>query len=331
LTQKQTEIAEACTSQISSKRLISVVLNSFKGNPDLEKCTFESLLDCVKASASLGLEPDGITGQAYIIPYEDRKKRVFEAQFQIGYKGLITLARRSGFIKTLYAQPVYKNDKFSYKYGLTPDLEHTPTDGPRGELTHAYAVAHFNDGGYHFEVMTKADIEKIQNSSMGANSQYSPWKKWKEEMWRKTATKKLCKFLPFAAELASAAEQDEYDDMNLKEAQVSPMTQITDSNKNDLLDALTAKEETPPPAVKKKATPPPAVKKKKEETLAEGDFRSEIFALIEKLDKDNKFALDAMVPELLTGMGYEDITGVPSSDCQMVIDYCEKEFKKVVA
>lgn len=321
LMEKQDEIAQACTNSISSKRLISVVLNSFKGNPDLEKCTFESLIDCVKKSASLGLEPDGITGQAYIIPYEDKKKRVFEAQFQIGYKGLITLARRSGFIKSLSAQPVYEKDSFEYEYGLDEKLVHRPATGPRGKLKFAYAVAKFKDGGHHFEVMTKTDIDKIRNSSMGANSKYSPWTKWEEEMWRKTATKKLCKFLPFAAELASAAEHDEYTDMNLKEAQVTPLEQITDSNKNDLLDKLTEKEETLPPL--------PTLEKPAE-TLAENDFRKEIFALIEKVDPKNAFALDQMVPELLAGMGYVDIDGVPYTDCTMVIDHCEKEFKKVV-
>jgi recombination protein RecT len=327
LIQKQQEIAEACTSNINSKRLISVVLNSFKGNPDLEKCTFESMLDCVKASASLGLEPDGITGQAYIIPYEDRKKRVFEAQFQIGYKGLITLARRSGFIKSLSAQPVYEQDYFEYEYGLDEKLVHRPAIGPRGKLKYAYAVAKFTDGGHHFEVMTKADIDKIRNSSMGANSKYSPWTKWEEEMWRKTATKKLCKFLPFAAELASAAEKDEYDDMDLKEANVTPMTQITDSNKNDLADRLTQKEEKKSPIPTDDGT----VEDDKGSELPAEDFRSEIFALIEKLDKKNEFALDKRIPDLLGGMGYPDMESVGTDDCKMVIDYCEKEFKKVIA
>jgi recombination protein RecT len=317
----QAEIASACTKQVSASKLISIVLNSFKNNPDLEKCTFDSLIDCVKKSASLGLEPDGILGQAYIIPYEDKRKRVFEAQFQIGYKGLLVLARRSGVITSLSAQPVYENDKFEYEYGLNEKLVHIPADGDRGKLKYAYAVAKFTDGGHHFEVMTKQAIEKIRKSSMGANSKYSPWTNWEEEMWRKTAAKKLCKFLPMATELARAAEHDEHDDMNLKEANVTPMEMITDSNKNDLTERLAEKEK---PVVKAEAPVKP------DSELADGDFRSEVFALIKKVDPKGGFALDQMLPDLLMGMGYEGIDNVKPEECAMVIDYCDKQFKKVV-
>lgn len=59
-------------------------------------------------SAQLGLEPNTPLGQAYLIPY--KVKGMDKVQFQIGYKGLLELAHRSGKIKTLYAHEVRKND-----------------------------------------------------------------------------------------------------------------------------------------------------------------------------------------------------------------------------
>lgn len=309
------KIANALPKHISATRMLSVVMNSIEKTPDLNKCTLDSLLACVLTSSSLGIEPDGVLGQAYIIPYENKQKKCFEAQFQIGYKGLIALARRSGVIESLSAQPVFANDKFDYEYGLNEKLVHRPADGERGPLKYAYAIAKFKDGGHHFEVMTKTDILKIKNASMGANSKFSPWTKWPEEMWRKTAAKKLCKFLPMAVELSRVALQDEEDDMGLKEANVTPMTMVTDSNKNDLTDRLTAREEgTIPPAGS------PIDSDNSE--LADGDFRSELFGYAKKND------CEAEIPTVLLEMGFANIDDVDKDSEQMVLDYFKKTFKK---
>lgn len=309
------KIANALPKHITATRMLSVVMNSIEKTPDLNKCTLDSLLTCVLTSSALGIEPDGVLGQAYIIPYENKTKKCFEAQFQIGYKGLIALARRSGVIASLTAQPVFTNDKFEYEYGLNEKLVHVPADGDRGPLKYAYAVAKFTDGGHHFEVMTKTDILKIKNSSLGANSKYSPWTKWPEEMWRKTACKKLCKFLPMAVELSRVAEQDEQDDMGLKEASVTPMTMVTDSNKNDLTDRLTEKEEKPP-------VPPAGEGDCGASELADGDFRSELFDFAKKNECEDK------IPEVLMEMGFASADDVDKDSEQMVLDYFKKTFLK---
>lgn len=313
LEKNRLKIAQALPQHITPTRMLSVVMNSIEKTPDLNKCTLDSLLSCVLASSTLGLEPDGVLGQAYIIPYENKGKKCFEAQFQIGYKGLIALARRSGVIVSLTAQPVFSKDKFNYAYGLNEKLVHVPADGDRGELKYAYAVAKFKDGGHHFEVMTKTDILKIKNSSLGANSKFSPWTKWPEEMWRKTAAKKLCKFLPMAVELSRVALEDEHVDMGLKEANVSRMELVTDSNKNDLTDKLTKPEEVPVP---------PKAKKKESSELADGDFRSELF----KFCTDHK--CEDKMPDLLMEMGFATVDDVDEASQNMVLEYFQKTFKK---
>ncbi len=304
LQKNKDKIAMALPKHITPTRMLSVVMNSIVKTPDLNKCTPESLLTSVLASSTLGLEPDGVLGQAYIIPYENKGKKVFEAQFQIGYKGLIALARRSGEIISLSAQPVFANDKFEYEYGLNEKLIHVPADGDRGPLKYAYAIAKFKDGGHHFEVMTKTDVLKIKNASLGANSKFSPWTKWPEEMWRKTAAKKLCKFLPMAVELSRVALEDEHADMGLEEADVTPMTIVTDSAKNDLAEKLTEKEAPVP-----------------DSELADGDFRSELFDFCEKMKCESE------MNTVLNEMGFGTIDDVDKNSEQMVLDYFKKTFK----
>ncbi|MCY6396712.1 recombinase RecT, partial [Actinobacillus pleuropneumoniae] len=61
---------------------------------------------CMAATLNLPLQ-NGL-GFAYIVPYQNKKERKTEAQFQLGYKGLIQLAQRSGQFKRLVAVPVYE-------------------------------------------------------------------------------------------------------------------------------------------------------------------------------------------------------------------------------
>jgi recombination protein RecT len=76
-----------------------MVLSAISVNPVLAKCTPQSFLGAMMSAAQLGVEPNSALGQAYILPYKN--KGVYEAQFQLGYKGYIQLAIRSGMYKKL--------------------------------------------------------------------------------------------------------------------------------------------------------------------------------------------------------------------------------------
>ena len=103
-------------------------------------------------AAQLGLEPNTPLGQAYLLPYWNSKANAYECQFQLGYKGLLDLAYRSGEISVIQAHVVYSEDQFSYSFGLKPELKHIPASGERGEPVYVYAIFHTKDGGYGFEV-----------------------------------------------------------------------------------------------------------------------------------------------------------------------------------
>jgi len=159
-------ISQAIPQHMTPERLLRIATTCIRTNPKLKVCTPESLLGAVMQCAQLGLEPT-ILGHAYLIPYKNKKKDekgreigfVNEAQFQIGYKGLLELARRTGQISSIVAHEVHENDEFDYRYGIKENLDHVPADGDRGKVIKYYAYAKFKDGGYSFLVMSKHDIE----------------------------------------------------------------------------------------------------------------------------------------------------------------------------
>ena len=132
------EIKKALPSVITPERFTRMVLSAISVNPSLASCTPQSFLGAMMQAAQLGLEPNTPLGQAYIIPYKN--KDTLEAQFQLGYKGLIDLAYRSGDVEVVQAHVVYANDTFICEYGLEPKLTHIPADRDRGEAVKVYAI-----------------------------------------------------------------------------------------------------------------------------------------------------------------------------------------------
>ncbi|WP_299514922.1 recombination protein RecT [uncultured Rummeliibacillus sp.] len=202
-------MAEALPKHMSVDRLTRLAMTTIRTTPALREADVSSLLGAVMQAAQLGLEP-GLLGQCYLLPFKNNKKGITEVQFIIGYKGMIDLARRSGHIQSIYAHAVYEKDTFEYELGLEPKLKHTPTmETEKGAFIGAYAVAHFKDGGYQFEFMSKADIEKRKGRSKSANSSYSPWSTDYEEMAKKTVVRHMWKYLPISVEVQEQVAYDE--------------------------------------------------------------------------------------------------------------------------
>ena len=81
-------------------RFISALVSAVQANPALQECTNSSLLNAALLGESLNLSPSPQLGQYYMVPYDNSNKGK-EAQFQLGYKGYIQLAIRSGQYKKL--------------------------------------------------------------------------------------------------------------------------------------------------------------------------------------------------------------------------------------
>lgn len=202
------EIKKALPSVITPERFTRMVLSAISTNPKLGSCTPSSFLGAMMSAAQLGLEPNTPLGQAYILPYQN--KGTLEAQFQLGYKGLIDLAYRSGEVELIQAHIVYENDKFECEYGLEAKLSHVPAESERGEPIKVYAMFKTKSGGYGFEVMSMDDVKKhAQKYSKSFGSSYSPWATSFEEMAKKTVLKKCLKYAPLKSDFVKGIVQDE--------------------------------------------------------------------------------------------------------------------------
>jgi recombination protein RecT len=206
-------IARALPRHITPEKMTSVFLTACTTTPELLNCNPASLLKAVVEASQLGLLPDGVLGHGYILPYKD------QAKFIPGFRGLIDLARRSGKIAWIQARVVYENDHFEYSYGANPTLEHVPAQAignEPGEFHAVYAAAKFKDSGeVAFEVMYREDVEKIRKGSPAGKR--GPWVTHYEEMARKTAVRRLMKYLPLSPEVQEAVMVDEYAEAGILE------------------------------------------------------------------------------------------------------------------
>lgn len=217
------QIKAALPKHMTAERMARVALTEVRKIPKLAKCEARTFIGAIIQLSQLGLEPGGILGHAYLIPFENKKQGTVEIQIIIGYRGMIDLARRSGQISSIQAVIVRDGDAFQVSLGLNPDLKHEPSYDPERPMTHVYAVAVFKDGARQFDVMSRAEVEKIRNSSQGYKSavQYNktdnPWMTHFEEMAKKTIIRRLFKYLPVSIEMQRAVAIDERGDAGLSQ------------------------------------------------------------------------------------------------------------------
>lgn len=201
------QIKNALPTVMTPERFTRIVLTALSSNPKLGQCTPNSFLGAMMQAAQLGVEPNTPLGQAYLIPY--RNKGTLECQFQLGYKGLIDLAYRSGAVQSIQAHEVHENDEFEYSYGLDGTIRHKPALKDRGPVIAYYGVWKTKDGGYGYEVMSVDDVISVRDQySKAADSKFSPWATNFDAMAKKTVLKRALKYAPLKTEFARALSQD---------------------------------------------------------------------------------------------------------------------------
>lgn len=193
------EIAKALPKVMTPERFTRIALSAVSANPKLANCRAETFLAAMMNAAQLGLETNTPLGQAYLIPYGNT------VQFQIGAKGLVDLAHRAN--TSVEAHTVYENDKFSYSYGLNPNLVHEPAMSDRGDPIAYYAVWR-NGENYGFEVMSYEDVLK-HGKKYSKTYNDGPWQTAFDEMAKKTVIKKALKYAPLKSDVARAISEDE--------------------------------------------------------------------------------------------------------------------------
>ena len=214
------QFALAMPRHMTPDRFVRIAITAMRRTPELQKCSQESVLACLMTCSQYGLEPDG--RRAHLIPFKKNKKlpdgswdTTYECTLIVDYKGLAELALRSGLVSTLHADVVREGDLFEYSLGQITN--HVPwflrrdADRPleQGECYAAYALCVNRDGTSKCEVMSVRELDGIRARSKSGNS--GPWVTDEDEMRKKTAFRRLSKWLVLSPEFRDVADHDEDD------------------------------------------------------------------------------------------------------------------------
>lgn len=237
LEQIRPKLALTLPSQIKPEQFERVVLTAINMQPALLEADRRSLFNACHRAAQDGLLPDGREGALVIYNTKDgkgedgRDRWIKKVQWLPMVQGIIKKLRQSGEISSISARVVYEAEtrppiddqgkimldadgyplpprfRFVIKDGME-HLTHEPMLwGERGAPVLAYATAKFKDGTVQHEPLTMADIAKIRNSSRSKDK--GPWVDWFEEMMRKSALRRLSKYLPLSSEDRRTVERDD--------------------------------------------------------------------------------------------------------------------------
>ncbi|WP_084783648.1 recombinase RecT [Paenibacillus sp. FJAT-26967] len=211
----------ALPEHIGHERFVRIALTIVKTNPKLMKCDAMSIIAALMQSAQLGLEPNTPTKEAHLIPRSNKRivdgKEIWvdEAQFQIGYRGLVKLVWQSGIVSEIDCDMICEGDKIVYEKGKDGTFNHIPLiDGERGEPYAYYAYAVTKDGGFVCTVMSKKEIIKhahkfTKSKDKKSGELYGPWKDDFDSMALKTVLIALSdKKLPKSSALQQMIAQD---------------------------------------------------------------------------------------------------------------------------
>lgn len=136
--------------------------------------------------AYLGL--DFLNREAYLVPYGSK------LDYQTSYIGEIKLRKKYSVrpIRDIYADVVREGDDFTYEViNGEPTIHHKPITFNTGKVIGAYAVCIFDDGGKLIDTMSLEELENTRSASKASNS--PAWKKFTNEMYKKTVLRRLCK------------------------------------------------------------------------------------------------------------------------------------------
>lgn len=188
-----------------AKRMLAAWCSAVAASPNLMRCTRDSLASSLQDCARVGLWP-GPAGHVYIIPR--RRDGSWEAQAQVGWKGVVALLKRDAGVSHVDSRCVYSNERYRVRAGTEPGIDHTPLLADRGDPIAWYAVAHFADGSRAaFEIMLEAEMQAHKGKYRAAKNG-GPWDVEYGEMARKTVVKRLAKHVGAGDVLAYALSLD---------------------------------------------------------------------------------------------------------------------------
>lgn len=198
-----------------ARRFVSSISSAVAQNPELQKATPNSVIVGALQGEALNLAPSPQLGYYYLVPFKNNKTKTSEAQFQMGYKGYLQLAMRSGEYQKIIVEPVKEGELV----GINPfkeeiELKHESDPIKRAKLKTIgyYGMFRLNNGFTKEIYWSKEEMEHHANTysqAYRARRGYSFWEKNFDEMANKTLIRQLIsKWGVMSLEMREAYQKD---------------------------------------------------------------------------------------------------------------------------
>ena len=215
-----------------AQEFITSITSAVNTNPALAECDSQSIISAALLGQSLHLKPSPQLGYFYMVPFNNKKKGCKEAQFQIGYKGYLQLAIRTGEYVDIDAIEIREGEyKGRNKFTGKPEFEFVDDDTVRENLPVVGYMAYFEmKNGYvkriywskekmmkhadsfsmAFSISKYNDLQAGKIPSSEAWKYSSFWYKNFDEMAKKTMLRQLLsKHALLSTDLQKAVESDQ--------------------------------------------------------------------------------------------------------------------------
>ena len=198
-------------------RFITSIVSAVQTNPALQECTNQSILSAALLGETLNLSPSPQLSYFYMVPFNDTKRGCKVAQFQIGYKGLIQLAIRSGQYKKINVLSIKKGE-LEYFDPLNEEIKvKLMVDDwdarEKAETIGYYASFELTNGFQKAMYWSKEQMEHhaiTYSQGYKAKKGYTFWEKAFDRMAEKTMLKQLLsRWGIMSTELQQAIDADE--------------------------------------------------------------------------------------------------------------------------
>lgn len=216
---KMSQISTIVGNDKAKASIFASAIANMANDYGLRNCSVESIVNTAMQIVQIGLNPNKLFGQAYVVPFK-LKNGGETAQLQIGYKGLISLGMKNGW--KFRAVAVYDCDDFSLEFnGLDDKIHFAPNYDERSDDDGDWVFSHLvgvivyakdsNDNVFS-EFVSKKKLEKLrlksQNQSKKDKLEYI-WLDWAEEMYKAKALKYVASRLPINDRLAEAVSAED--------------------------------------------------------------------------------------------------------------------------
>lgn len=228
-------------------QFMSSLLNLYNGDPNIQAAEPMSIVSSAMVAASLDLPIDKNLGYAWIVPFYDNKKGHKAAQFQLGYKGYIQLALRTGQYKSINVIPVREGELVKWNR-LTEEIDLNLDEATSNKVIGYCGYFKLINGFEKTVYWTKEEIEehRIKHNKMkDKKALNNVWKSDYDAMAMKTVLRNMLgKWGILSIEMQTAVMEDEKDESEVKDI-TGETIEVSNIDNPDIIDVQASEEEKP--------------------------------------------------------------------------------------